>query len=109
MYAGRSSQTLSVTVTISFSSLMIFQEKHDIFLETEIKSLWSIPEFKATVEKKSGHKIKAMRFDRGGEFTSNEFQEFCEAHGIRRPMTVPRSPQQNGVAERKNNTILDIA
>ena len=65
--------------------------------------------FKAVVEKESGHKIKAMRSDRGGEFTSNEFQEFCEANGIRRPMTVPRSPQQNGVAERKNRTILNMA
>ncbi|KAM1588480.1 hypothetical protein ACFX10_027488 [Malus domestica] len=50
-----------------------------------------------------------MRSDRGGEFTSKEFQEFCEANGIRRPLTVPRSPQQNGVAERKNQTIIDMA
>ena len=34
---------------------------------------------------------------------------FYEENGIRRPLTVPRSPQQNGVAERKNRTILDIA
>ncbi|KAM1744384.1 hypothetical protein ACFX11_011278 [Malus domestica] len=65
--------------------------------------------FKAAVEKESGCKIKAMRSDRGGEFTSKEFQEFCEANGIRRPLTVPRSPQQNGVVERKNRTILDMA
>ncbi|KAE8727985.1 hypothetical protein F3Y22_tig00004899pilonHSYRG00012 [Hibiscus syriacus] len=65
--------------------------------------------FKAAVERESGRKIKSMRSDRGGEFTSREFQEFCEANGIRRPMTVPRSPQQNGVAERKNRTILDMA
>ncbi|KAE8696015.1 hypothetical protein F3Y22_tig00110678pilonHSYRG00437 [Hibiscus syriacus] len=64
---------------------------------------------KVAVERESGRKIKAMRSDRGGEFTSREFQEFCEANGIRRPMTVPRSPQQNGVAERKNRTILDMA
>ncbi|KAL0436856.1 UNVERIFIED_CONTAM: protein NRT1/ PTR FAMILY 2.7 [Sesamum radiatum] len=51
----------------------------------------------------------ALRTDRGGEFTSNEFKAFCELHGIRRPMTVPRTPQQNGVAERKNRTVLNMA
>ena len=50
-----------------------------------------------------------MRSDRGGEFTSNEFKEFCETNGIRRPLTVPRSPQQNSVAERKNRSILNMA
>ncbi|KAM2708962.1 hypothetical protein EV2_046705 [Malus domestica] len=50
-----------------------------------------------------------MRFDRGREFISKEFQEFYEANEIRRPLTIPRSPQKNGVAERKNRTILDMA
>ena len=48
--------------------------------------------FKALVKKESGNDIKAMRSDRGGEFTSNEFNKFCEENGIRRPLTVPRSP-----------------
>ncbi|KAL0334640.1 UNVERIFIED_CONTAM: Copia protein [Sesamum radiatum] len=65
--------------------------------------------FKTRVEKESGFEIKALRTDRGGEFTSNEFKAFCELHGIRRPMTVPRTPQQNGVAERKNRTVLNMA
>ena len=65
--------------------------------------------FKAAVENESGRKIKALRSDRGGEFTSKEFQDFCARSGIRRFLTVPRSPQQNGVAERKNRTILDMA
>ncbi|KAM1171417.1 hypothetical protein ACFX2G_022142 [Malus domestica] len=65
--------------------------------------------FKAAIENEGGCKIKVMRSDQGGEFTSKEFQEFYEANGIRRPLTVPRSPQQNGVAERKNRTILDMA
>ncbi|XP_019233115.1 PREDICTED: uncharacterized protein LOC109213738 [Nicotiana attenuata] len=65
--------------------------------------------FRVLVEKESGYEIKALRSDKGGEFTSNEFNDFCQSHGIRRPLTVPYSPQQNGVAERKNRTILNVA
>ena len=79
------------------------------FLKQKSEVFEAFKKFKAAVEKESGYQIKAMRSDRGGEFTSKEFLEFCEANGIRRPLTVPRSPQQNGVAERKNRTILDMA
>ena len=65
--------------------------------------------FKALVEKESGYYIKALRSDRGGEFTSNEFKKFCAENGIRRPMTVPFTPQQNGFVERKNRTIFNMA
>ncbi|PWA61635.1 hypothetical protein CTI12_AA371330 [Artemisia annua] len=64
--------------------------------------------FKAMVEKEKGLKIKSMRSDRGGEFLSKEFNKFCEDNGIRRFPTAPYSPQQNGVVERKNRTILDM-
>ncbi|KAJ3705098.1 hypothetical protein LUZ61_008803 [Rhynchospora tenuis] len=60
------------------------------------------------LEKESDYLIKALRSDRGGEFTSTIFETFCKEHGIRRPLTAPYSPQQNGVAERKNRTILDM-
>ncbi|KAA0032821.1 copia-type polyprotein [Cucumis melo var. makuwa] len=65
--------------------------------------------FKALVEKENGHYIKALRSDRGGEFTSNEFKTFCAENGIRRPMIVPFTPQQNGVVEKKNRIILNMA
>ena len=79
------------------------------FLKQKSEVFEVFKKFKTAVEKESGYQIKAMRSDRGGEFTSKEFREFCEANGIRRPLTVPRSPQQNGVAERKNRTILNMA
>eukprot|EP00253_Pinus_taeda_P003625 PITA_03625 len=60
-------------------------------------------------EKQSGHKIKCLRSDRGGEFTSNEFFDFCEEHGIRREFSTARTPQQNGVVERMNRTIQQMA
>ncbi|KAL4335379.1 hypothetical protein GQ457_07G009100 [Hibiscus cannabinus] len=49
-----------------------------------------------------------LRSDRGSEFTSTTFNSFCEEYGIRRQLTMPYSPQQNGVAERKNQTILNM-
>ena len=66
-------------------------------------------EFKALVEKESGKKVIALRSDNGGEFISAEFKEFCSAEGIRRELIAPHNPQQNGVAERKNITIVGAA
>ncbi|KAL4273099.1 hypothetical protein GQ457_13G010880 [Hibiscus cannabinus] len=79
------------------------------FLKQKSEAFGAFKNFKALVEKESSFEIKSLRSDRGGEFTSNEFNDFCKANGIRCPLTVPRSPQQNGVAERKNRTILNMA
>lgn len=64
--------------------------------------------FKAFVEKQTGLVIKCLRTDRGGEYNSNEFKEFCREHGIKRQLTKAFTPQQNGVAERKNRTIMNM-
>ena len=53
--------------------------------------------------------IKTLRSDNGGEFTSNEFKEICKEAGIKRELSTPYNPQQNGVAERKNRTIMEVA
>ena len=57
--------------------------------------------FKALVENESDQRIKCLRSDRGGEFTSDEFFDFCEEHRIRREFSTARTPQQNGVVERR--------
>jgi hypothetical protein len=49
-----------------------------------------------------------LRTDNGGEFTSREFSDYCATHGIQRQFSQPYTPQHNGVAERKNRTLLDI-
>eukprot|EP00253_Pinus_taeda_P014919 PITA_14919 len=66
-------------------------------------------EFKTLVEKESGKKIKALRRDNGREYVSQEFKDFCAVEGIKRELTTPRNPQQNGVDERKNRTIVGEA
>jgi len=57
---------------------------------------------------KRAQKIKAIWSYRGGEYTSAEFMRYYEELGIRRFFTASYSPQQNGVAERKNQTILNM-
>ena len=79
------------------------------FLKNKSEAFDCFKRFKAVIEKESGYEIKSLRTDRGGEFTSNEFKSLCELHGIRRFLTVAGSPQQNGVVERKNRTILNMA
>jgi hypothetical protein len=64
-------------------------------------------EFKALVENLSEKKIKILRSDNGGEYTSNEFKYFYRDVGIKRVLTTPYDPQKNGVAERKNRTIME--
>ena len=66
-------------------------------------------EFKALVEKDIGKKVKALRSDNGGEFVSNAFNDFCAKEGIQRELTATHNPQQNGVAERKNRSIVGAA
>nr|GEW75748.1 retrovirus-related Pol polyprotein from transposon TNT 1-94 [Tanacetum cinerariifolium] len=76
------------------------------FLKEKSQAFEAFKTFKAMVEKEKGLKIKPMRSDRGGEFLSKEFKFFCEDNGIRRFLMAPYSPQQKGVVERKNRTIL---
>ena len=71
------------------------------FLQHKSDAFSKFVQFKMTVEKEFGSKIKCLRTDNGGEFLSDEFQNYCSKEGIRRQMTCPRTPQQNGVAERK--------
>jgi transposase InsO family protein len=64
--------------------------------------------FKSLVENESGCLIQCLRTDRGGEFTSTAFNEFCSEHGVKRQLTAAYTPQQNGVSERKNRTLLNM-
>jgi hypothetical protein len=64
--------------------------------------------FKVMVEKEKGVSIKCLRSDGGGEYFSNEFSEYLKEHGIQRKYSCSYSPQQNGIAERKNRHIIEI-
>ena len=63
--------------------------------------------WKASVERMTGHKVKTLRSDNGGEYTSTYFGSYLINEGIRHELTVPYTPEQNGVAERSNRTLME--
>ncbi|KAH9704279.1 hypothetical protein KPL70_011388 [Citrus sinensis] len=65
--------------------------------------------FKTWIENQSGCKIKVIRSDNGTEYTADKFAKFCEAAGIEHQLTATYTPQQNGVSERKNRTVMEMA
>lgn len=78
------------------------------FLKEKSEAFRMFQLFKTKVEKETGASIRGLRTDRGGEFTSTEFIKFCATNGIHRQLTAAYTPQQNGVAERKNRTIMNM-
>lgn len=62
--------------------------------------------FKAIVEHETKSSIKTFRTDIGGKFTSREFNQFCKSSGIKRHLTAPYNPQQNGVVEKKESNVV---
>ncbi|GJR21401.1 putative ribonuclease H-like domain-containing protein [Tanacetum coccineum] len=61
------------------------------------------------LENKLRHKVKTIRCDHGTEFKNQLMNEFCAKKGIKREYSIARTPQQNGVAERKNRTLIEAA
>ena len=78
------------------------------FLQEKSEAFVTYKSYKALVEKEVGNPIKVLRTDRGGAYNSHEFAIFCENHGIKRQLTAAYTPQQNGVCERKNRTIMNM-
>lgn len=78
------------------------------FLQAKSNAFSVFKSYKVLVEKELGQHIKILRSDRGGEYNSKDFESFCATHGIKRQLTTSYTPQQNGVAERKNRTILNM-
>ena len=78
-------------------------------LTSKDKVAATIKKFKMRAEAKSGKKLRVLRTDRGGEFTSVEFATYCADKGVGQHHTTPYSPEQNGVVERRNQTVVGMA
>ncbi|XP_076918426.1 uncharacterized protein LOC143578844 [Bidens hawaiensis] len=68
----------------------------------------SFKKFKALIETEAGLPMKTLRTDRGGKFTSRDFNRFCDESEIIRHLTAPYTPQQNGGVERRNRTLMGM-
>ena len=82
-------------------TVMYLKEKSEAFQ----KFKWYL----VGVEKETRKKLKYLRSDRGGEFISNELNDFCIERGIKRQVSAPGTPQQNGIVERRKKSIMDCA
>jgi transposase InsO family protein len=79
------------------------------FLKLKRRVFYKLLAYKALVEKQSGHQIQRLRTDNGGEYVNNNFTNYCTTQGIQMQHIVPYTPQQNGVAERNNRTLKEMA
>ncbi|GKV12768.1 hypothetical protein SLEP1_g23879 [Rubroshorea leprosula] len=72
------------------------------FMREKLETLEMFKRFKKKVEQTVGKKIQCLRTDNEGEYTSKEFSDYLQDNRIRRQLTCPYTPQQNGVTEWKN-------
>jgi hypothetical protein len=75
------------------------------FLKNKSEAFENFKIYKEMVENEIDSKTKCLRSNNGGELTSKEFMDYYNSHGIKRQLFVSRTPQQNGVIERKNMTV----
>ena len=79
-----------------------------VLLKEKSEALEQFKKFKSLAEAEKEVKITCIGSDRGGEFFSDEFKSLCDKSGIKKQLTPPYTPQQNGVVERKNRTIMGL-
>jgi transposase InsO family protein len=85
-----------------------FSRKSSIFfMNTKDEVFGQFPKFRAQVKNHKGKNIKVLRFDNGGEYTSNDFRYFFKEARIKRDLIVSYNPQENGVVEINNCSIID--
>lgn len=84
-----------------YAEVHLLKEKSDVCIK--------LTQFITRMETKYNKRLKIIRSDRGGKYTSKELKEFLKAKGIETQYTAAYSPQQNGVAERKNRYLMEMA
>ncbi|KAI3813846.1 hypothetical protein L1987_18581 [Smallanthus sonchifolius] len=102
MSMGKKSYCLVITDDFSRFSWVFF-------LSTKDETAEILKSYILRVENQSNLKVKIIRCDQGTEFKNHTLNSFCESKGIERQYSASRTPQQNGVAERRNRTLIESA
>ncbi|KMQ86502.1 rna-dependent dna polymerase [Lasius niger] len=79
------------------------------FLKTKDEALEAFKKYKSYAKRKTGARILSLQSDNGGEYINKAFDAYMEQLGIKRRLTTPRTSEQNGVAERRNRTTVEMA
>jgi transposase InsO family protein len=79
------------------------------FLQEKSHTQETLKGFLRRAQNEFGLRIKKIRSDNGTEFKNSQIEGFLEEEGIKHEFSSPYTPQQNGVVERKNRTLLDMA
>ena len=80
-----------------------------VFLKENFEAFEKFKLFKNRVENESGVKINWLRSDGGREFTSNEFTILCQVNDIKRQLSTPKTPEKNGISERRIRFITEAS
>jgi transposase InsO family protein len=80
-----------------------------VLLTAKSEASSAIKRIQAAAEKECGRKLRVVRTDNRGEFTAAEFAAYCADEGITRHFSAPYTPQQNGVVEQRNQTVVAMA
>ncbi|KAL0374052.1 UNVERIFIED_CONTAM: Transposon Ty1-BR Gag-Pol polyprotein [Sesamum radiatum] len=104
---------LSIPTRGGFSYFITFTDDHSRYgyvymMRYKFKAFGRFKKYRLEVENQTNCKIKILRSDRGGEYLSGEFIDYLKENGILSQWTPPGTPQLNGVAERRNRTLLDM-
>nr|GEV26198.1 hypothetical protein [Tanacetum cinerariifolium] len=93
----------------SCKSILVNSVYMDFFLKTKNETSGILRKFITEIENLKDLKVKIIRCDNGGEFRNKEMNDFCSQKGIKREFNNVRTPQQNGVAKRRNRTLIEAA
>ncbi|KAL0462952.1 UNVERIFIED_CONTAM: Retrovirus-related Pol polyprotein from transposon TNT 1-94 [Sesamum latifolium] len=104
---------LSISARGGFSYFITFTDDHSRYgyiylMRYKSEAFGRFKEYRLEVENQTNRKIKALRSDRGGEYLSGEFIDYLKENEILSQWTPPGTPQLNGVAERRNRTLLGM-